>query len=264
MQIVYLPNGTACYLKEKIGNKYVINKIYEFEDEEYGIQETIDDQDIIVDKVYNSKPTEKIDYEIKELQVKKESLNKEIEELISSKRVLKTDIERITKTQIDNKKFIINRTEIMNAKTLALFPQRSTMPLLLDGEKKNFRGLKVNFEIQISNGEERKWGYKLYYDYGNDYGQYLCEKYGILINPTEEEIANTIRKRLSEIKFDDYAIAATDDKYLTEDLLKIKKNYLKEKNEKEVENLKRVLRQTQEKLDSITLELINIQPTITI
>ena len=89
-------------------------------------------------------------------------------------------------------------------------------------------------------------------------------KLRILINPTEEEIANTIRKRLSEIKFDDYAIAATDDKYLTEDLLKIKKNYLKEKNEKEVENLKRVLRQTQEKLDSITLELINIQPTITI
>lgn len=30
-ELVYLINGQACYLKEKIGEKYIVNKVFESE-----------------------------------------------------------------------------------------------------------------------------------------------------------------------------------------------------------------------------------------
>lgn len=255
MKTVYLSNGQACYLKEEIAGKFIVNKIYEFEDEDWGAQETTDNQDIVVDKVFYKKPTAKISAEVKELQIKKQHEIKEIQELNNEKRKLRYEIEQITRTQINNEKFIINRSELMEAKTLVLFPKDRIMPYTLNDEGKSLRGLKVSFEIKISDGVQRAWGYKLYYDYGNDYGQYLCEKYGILINPTQEEIDNTIIKRLAEIKFKDEQIAATDDKYLTDDLLKIKRNYLEASRVKKKESLEKTLKETQAKLNSLITEL---------
>lgn len=36
MEIVYLSNGQECYLKEKIGKKFIVNKIFSYQDEEMG------------------------------------------------------------------------------------------------------------------------------------------------------------------------------------------------------------------------------------
>lgn len=251
MELVYLSNGQACYLKEQIGNKYVVNKIFEYEDEETGWQEIEDTNDILVDVVFKNKPIQKIDDEIKALQEKKkEELNK-ISELERQKRTLEYEILKITRTQISNEKFIVNKTELLNATTLALFVKDQIMPITLTNTEKSFRGLRLAFTIELSNGQERSWGYKLYFEDRYTSGDYLCEKYGILINPTEEEIDATIRKRVLEFKFSDYWIKTTDDKYLTPDLIIRKTDLIRTEKEKKREDLEKLLKETQEKLSKL-------------
>lgn len=251
MELVYLSNGQACYLKETIGNKFIVNKIFEYEDEENGLQEIEDGNDNVVDKIFHSKPIEKIASELKELQSKKQEYLNAISELESKKRTLKYEVEQITKTQISNSKFILNRTELLNAATLALFVKDRIMPITLNNKERSFRGLKLSLSIEISTGTERRWGYKLYDDYAGTSGDYLCEKYGILINPTEEEIDTTIRKRLLEFKFSDYCLKSVDDKYLTAELLSTKNAFIKNEKIKEKENLEKELLKITEKLSKL-------------
>lgn len=254
MELVYLSNGQACYLKEKIGRKYVVNRIFEYEDEEHGWQEIQDTtNDILVDMVFKSKskPIEKIATEIKELLAKKQKELTSISELRKQKDQLKYEIEQITKTQISQNKFIVNRTELLNAKTLVLFIKDRIMPITLMDKDRSFRGLTLTLNIELSTGTERSWGYKLYYDSSYSSGDYLCEKYGILINPTEEEVENTIKKRLLEFKFSDYWIQKTDDKYLTPELITHKNGLIQSGNIIEREKLEKILKETQEKLSKL-------------
>ncbi len=136
---------------------------------------------------------------------------------------------------------------------MALFPKNMVMPYIRKSEDKSMRGLKVISEISIADGSERSWGYKLYYDYNDSYGEYLCEKYGILIDPTQEEIDAVIVKRLSELKFSEHQIACVEDRYLSEKLLSEKNAYLEEKKAKDkaskeaqIEKLKQELLKLQE------------------
>lgn len=250
MELVFLSNGQSCYLKEKIGNKYIVNKVFEYEDEENGWQEVQDANDIVVDAVFYKPPVEKIDAEIKELQLKKKQILSEISELENKKRTVKNEVEQITKTQVANSKFIINRSDLINAKTLALFMKDRPLPKLMDSNNRSFRGLKVSLTVEISTGFERSWGYQLYYDYDGS-SDYLCEKYGILINPTQEEIDAMIVKRLAEFKFSDHWMKSVDDKYLTADLLKAKNEYLSSERIKEKERLEKQILETQEKLSKL-------------
>lgn len=250
MELVFLSNGQACYLKEKIGSKYIVNKVFEYEDEENGWQEVQDVNDIVVDAVFYKPPIEKIDAEIKELQLKKKQTLSEITELESKRQTVKNEVEQITKTQVSNSKFIINRSDLINAKTLALFMKDRPLPKLMDSSNKSFRGLKVLLTVEILTGLERSWGYSLYYDYDGS-SDYLCEKYGILINPTQEEIDDIIVKRLSEFKFSDYWMNGVDDKYLTAEQLKKKNEYLESKRVKEKEKLEKELSEIQKKISNL-------------
>lgn len=250
MRLVFLSNGQACYLKEKIGSKYIVNKVFEYEDEEYGWQAIRDANDIVVDAVFSKPPIEKIDAEIKELQLKKKQTLSEISELESKKQTVKNEVDQLTKTQISNSKFVINRSDLINAKTLALFVKDRPLPKLMERSNKSFRGLKVKLEIEISTGLEKSWGYNLYYDY-DGCSDYLCEKYGILINPTQEEIDAVIIKRLSEFKFSDYWMKSVDDKYLTTEQVKQKNEYLESEKVKEKEKLEKQILEMQEKLSKL-------------
>jgi len=251
MELVYLSNGQACYLKEQIGNKYVVTKIFEYEDQEYGWQEIEDTNDILVDAVFKNKPIQKIDDEIKTLQAKKKEELNNISVLEKQKKTLEYEIDKITKTQITNGKFIVNRTELLNATTLALFVKDRIMPITLTNTEKSFRGLKLSLTIELSSGIERSWGYNLYYENIYEGGDYLCEKYGILINPTQDEIDATIRKRILEFKFSDYWLKTVDDKYLTPDLIIQKTAIIRSEKEKKRDDLEKLLKETQEKLSSL-------------
>lgn len=122
------------------------------------------------------------------------------------------------------------------------------MPKVFDSKDKRFAGLKVSMETTVGSSEERYWGYKLYFDEFYSSGDFLCPKYGILINPTENEIEETIKKRLLEFKFDDYKIARIEDKYLTPSQIEIKNAYLVNERLKEKEKLDKQLVEIEEKL----------------
>lgn len=251
MELVYLTNGQACYLKEKIGEKFIVNKVFEHE-QYYGddseMVEFIDENDIVVDVIFKAPPAPKFSNEVAELIKKKDELQNDVRLLTSEKLKLSNEVAKLNTTKITKNKFILNKTELINAKTIALFSKDGVMPKVMDSENKNFRGLKVSMETTISSNEERYWGYKLYFDEGYSSGDFLCPKYGILINPTENEIEETIKKRLLEFKFDDYKIARIDDKYLTQSQIEIKNTYLANEKLKEKEKLDKQLVEIQEKL----------------
>lgn len=255
MELVYLANGQSCYLKEKIGEKFIINKIFEYEqfygDGDSEMVEIVDESDVVVDEIFKTPPTQKFSSEVSELIKKKDELQKDIKSLLYEKSSLRKEIENLTKTKIENDKFILNKTELINAKTLALFAKDSIMPMVLDSKDKMFSGLKVSMETNILTNGENYWGYKLWFNGDYQSGNFLCPKYGILINPTEDEIEETIKKRLSEFEFPNYKIAAVDDKYLTESQIAIKNSYLSKKQEEEREKLKKNIAEIQEKLNRL-------------
>lgn len=248
MEVVFLSNGQACYLKEKIGNKFIVNKIFEFEDYENGWQEIPDTNDIVVDVIFNKPPIEKINTQLKELEIQKKQILSEISELKREKTSIKRELEEITKTQITNNKFILNRSDLINAKTLALFIKDRPMPMVMTDNDKSFRGLKISLIVEIKTGEERSWGYILYTDYGISSSHYLCEKYGFLVNPTQEEIDDVIIKRFTEFTFPDYLLKDVPDKYLTPELLKQKNERLSIERENEKIKLNKQLQETKERL----------------
>lgn len=251
MELVYLTNGQACYLKEKIGEKFIVNKVFEHE-QFYGddseMVEFIDENDIVVDVIFKAPPIPKFSSEVAELIKEKDELQQDVRLLKSERSKLSNEVAKLTTTKTTKNKFILNKTELINAKMLALFPKDSIMPKVFDSKDKRFAGLKVSMETTVGSNEERYWGYKLYFDEGYSSGDFLCPKYGILINPTEEQIEETIKKRLSEFKFDEYKIARVDDKYLTQSQIEIKNTYLSNEKLKEERKLNEQLVEIQEKL----------------
>ena len=246
MERVYLKNGQECYLNEKIGNRFIISKIYIYD--EY---ESIGDEEI-VNEIFINPPKEKINSEISELELKKKTIQSEISILNGDRNKLKSEVLTLTKTKIDSEKFVINRSDILKAKELVLFPKDKVMPIVRKSEDKSFRGLKVVIDISIADGKERVWGYKLYYDYNDSYSEYLCDKFGILINPTQKEIDDVIEKRLAQIEFSDYSISVVPDEYLSIDLLNRKNLYLEneritkqQSKERQIEKLKKELENLQ-------------------
>lgn len=256
MKTVYLKNGQQAYLKEQIGERFIINRINYYVDYYDGDNEReveIEGDDEIVNEIFENPPKAKIDSEITELESKKKSIEEAISKLNNDKSKLSLEVAQISRTKVDAEKFVINRSDILKAKSLALFPKDSVMPIIKKSEDKSMRGLRVTLDISIADGKERSWGYKLYYDYNDHYSQYLCEKYGILIDPTQEEIDAVIVKRLSELKFSEHQIACVEDRYLSEKLLINKNAYLEDKKAKdkaskeaEIKKLKQELLRLQE------------------
>lgn len=251
MELIYLANGQACYLKEKLGEKYIVNKIYEQEHyygEDSEMVEFVDETDIVVDAIFKTPPIPKFSEEVTQLIKTKKELQNSISSLTLEKSKLSREVEILTKTKISNNSFILNKTELINAKKLALFPKDRVMPKVLSNREKRFSGLKVSMEVKISSYEERYWGYALTYDGGYSYGDFLCPKYGILIDPTDEEIEETIKKRLIEIEFSESEIASVDDKYLTPSQIGVKNSYITNKKLKEKEKLQKQLIEIQDNL----------------
>lgn len=249
METVYLKSGQACHLIEKIGEKFIVAKLYE--QTSYDGEETleIDGESIVVNEVFSTPPIEMIATEIKDMEAQKEALQVELSELNLSRLYIKNDIAQLTKNQVNSEKFIINKTDLLNAKTIALFHKDRIMPFLLDKNDKSFYGLKMSIEIKIGVNEERSWGYKMYFDCSNNYGDFLCPKYGFIINPTQEQIDDTIKKRVMEFDFSTYYLKETDDKYLTDELRQKKRNYIDDENRKKKNKLIVDIQDMQKKLE---------------
>jgi len=256
MKTVYLKNGQQANLIEQIGERFVIQRIMSYENYDYegnAYPCEVEGADEVVNEIFDNPPKDKIDSKILELEEKKKNVEAEILELQADKRKLSLEISQLGTTKINSEKFIVNRTDILNAKTLALFPKNKILPIIHDKEKRSFRGLKVTLSVEISTGKQNAWGYQLYEDWDSS-SDYLCEKYGILINPTQEEIDEVIVKRLSEFEFDSRQISYVDDKYLSDKHLGIKKAYLENEKAKKIADNKSQIANLKKQLEKLETE----------
>lgn len=256
MRTVYLKNGQQANLIEQIGDRFVVQRImtyenYDYEGSAYPCE--IEGNEEVVSEIFENPPKHKINAEIISLEEKKKNIESEINALKNEKSKLNIEVANATRTKIDSERFIINRSDLLKADTLALFEKNRIMPMIKEKDVKSFRGLKVILEIEVSTGKERCWGYKLYEDY-NSSGDFLCEKYGILINPTQEEIDVVIKKRLVEFEWEDRQLCNVDDKYLSERQIEVKNIYLENEKQKslvqkrnQIESLKKQLEQLESK-----------------
>lgn len=203
-------------------------------------------------ELFDNPPIEKVNKDVQELNMKLKEICDEISEKKKELFSLKQEVAKTTKTQIDNQKFIINRSELLNANSLVLFPQRRIEPFIIKNEDhyNRLRELKIQLFISLSSGEERSWGYKIYHE-SSDYSEYLDEKYGYLINPTDEDIKSHSIMRQSVIKFDDDVIKRTPDNLLSEENLLRKSEILKEIKENEKKKLEDELEKTKKRLSEI-------------
>jgi hypothetical protein len=258
----YLQDGTKVNVVDELPDgRFIVNKYYEVyynyevEDKTY-TEEEVGKEAVVVDKVYFGKaPTEKIDKQIVELQKKISSLITEIGNLRKEKSELETTVKSIQKTQIDENKFIINRSELLKAKSLVMFRKDRIEPMVRHAEEKSMRGLKLNLNIELVDGSERAWGYSIYEDYTSS-SDYLCPKYGYLIDPTEEEIMDVVKKRNEIYQFSDWTISVTPDKYLNEEQLKIKNSQILLKKQTDIEKYEEVIKQHKLNIEK-NLEYIN-------
>ena len=153
MKTVYLRNGQQANLVEQIGERFVIQRImtYENYDPEYGTHDVeIEGDQEVVSEVFENPPKQKIDSEILELETKKKSIESEIQNLKNDRSKLTLEVNSIQRTKVDSERFIINRSDIMKAKEIVLFPKDRVMPIVKKAEDKSMRGLKVIFEIAIA------------------------------------------------------------------------------------------------------------------
>lgn len=217
MRTVYLRNGTAVYLHEEVsGGRYLVEPIYLYDDfAGENVSEGGTGEMQIVTEIYNKAPVELVDAEFSMACDKLEKMNEEIIKINNEKYKLSHQIEETQRTIVNNEKFIINKSELRNAKRIALFPKDEIMPWVMD---KDLSALKISFNFRINENGERSWGYKIYKEVsvGYQHDRFLDEKYGVMVNPTDDEIEERIRVRLSELTFSEREMDDIDHKYLTE------------------------------------------------
>lgn len=259
MNYKYLNTGMQVIIEEETENSFFVRPVLTAETEDYeGRYEEIevygDMIKVAKNQLFDKAPTEKHDSEIEAKNQKLEELKKEI--LVKSEELskIKQEIYRDNLTKVNEERFIINRSEIMKAESIAFFPESRINPIIRKSQDKNFRGLKLSTVIEISSGEERNWGYSLYFDYESS-SDYLDKEFGLVINPTEEKLIEISLQRQEKKKFEDWHIMRADDKYLSEEnkqkkneLWKLEKANEIEKTKKQIEEAKLHLQNLETKL----------------
>lgn len=248
----YLKTGQEVTIEAQTETEVFVRPIMIIEDYENNFEYEGEIIKVKPNEIFDKPPIEKINEEIKEKINELNSIKNLITENNKELSKINYDITQATKTKIDKEKFIINRSEFLTAKTFVLFPSGKIEPMTLNsGNFNNFRGLKISLSIEIYNGEESSWGYKLYSDYGNSFSEHLDKEYGFLLNPTEEEIIELCFKRQTIKKFDDWTIKRTDDKYLIPENIIKKQELIKSDNAVEILKLENEIKQKTEQLTKL-------------
>lgn len=229
MQTVYLKDGTQCRLVSKQDNGYLVEPfmMYATEDGDY-------DSDLsgilkIVTEVFHKAPIELIEAECQKVYDRIGILTQERDKLQQEKNELSIEVNKLNRQKTDLTKLTFNRSDIKNAKRIVAFPRGNIAPFILD--PKNRHKLTLSIEISDYDPKIRAWTYRLYGDDNWSSGDYFDEQFGIKCDISDEEISAIVSNRLATIKFDDYAVKRTDDKWLNHEYIERKNNILVKEKE---------------------------------
>lgn len=237
MEIVFLRGGDKCALHQKLdNNEFLVERYEEFQCYESGdYAEELSGVRFVVKEIFSSAPTTSLENSVKNLLEQQTTLAEEVMKLKGEKAQLDYQLANIKKTVIDKEKFIIDRSEILNAKEIVVFTNEGIMPIRKSDQMYGFR-LVLTYEVRT--GEEVGWSYTLYHEDGRfDYGKHIDKQDGYLINPTEDEVDAIIFSRVERYKDKLHMLERVPEKYLSDEIKVALVAEKKDKNKKELERI---------------------------
>ena len=221
MKVAYLKNGEQVQLNETLSNgDFVIQRILVYEDFEGFVTEEPCGIKEVVKKVFLKPPIDKKHNDFINLIEKIEVKNKELMQVEKELYAAKCDIRKNKNYKTNLEKHIINNSELRKAKRITVFCKHKAYTLATE---KEIKSLRLTYTISTWDSKLENWICRLDYDGRGFSNETINQKYGILINATDDEILRIHREIIAESKdISDYDLKYISDESLTEELLKRK------------------------------------------
>lgn len=257
---VYLRNGEAVELHDTITDgQYIIERLFYYEGYDSSISCDPNGIREVVSEIFMKPPLEKRHEELNDIIERTEIKKKELQEIESRIRNAKIELLETEKQKTDIEKHIINRSELLNAKTITVFDGYKPQTLTEQSEKKS---LYLTYSISVYDGKFNGWIYELDYEGRKGHNRYINLEHGILIDATEDEIleiGKQIVKNKKEIS--DYDLKRVDilpDEYLTDELKQRRFELVNQDKLNVIEKQKNRIKEEQEKLQKLKEKLWQI------
>lgn len=257
METAYLSSGEKVIVHEKVTKGYVVEKVVRYEQyetesvEEYGCGVSE-----IVGNVYKSPPRDVYEKQYEQVLEKLNSASIEYQTLVSNKKQIEYQIANLSKTKIDKEEFILDLSDFRKAKSVAFFSKDSINPVT-DKKEENgygtFRGTKITISIKVSDGTQNAWGCRVYDEHHN--WDHHIEENGIVFDKTEEELLQITKERANSRTWNDGQVLRTPDYWLSESLLKRKKEIHEREEKRKIEEKKSKVESLRKEADALENEL---------
>ena len=250
-ETAYLRNGEEVILHQILPQKkgFIIERMYKYFD--YDDNETFEPCGTkeCVEEVFSKTPIEKKQQDLVDIT---EQINAKREELAMIQRSVldyERDVSNLKSTKTDLKNHIINRSELLSAKRLTVFCGYTPYDLKVG----NKGGISLYYSIELNNGSISAWAYKIYEDGYTTAHESINEKYGILVDATDEEILEIGKQIVKDAKdIRDWDLKnKIPEEYLTEELKLRKKLLLQKEAKEEIESLKKDIERKQLKISKL-------------
>lgn len=238
-EIVYLEDGQECLLVSKTDDYYIVRPFYL--DGGYNYSEDYTDvsgesvtlgEEILVKLIFDKPPVIKYNTEITKLLLDKDTLLMNINKLKNEERDLKRKVEASGKKLVDKNNFIINKTELVEAKTIAIFYRNFITPKLYKRNRDvKDSSLMLNFKVNLSKpkNEGCNYTYQIYDDGDTSSNTQICDMDGYVVDYDPKEIIATIKKRIKLYPNNIHSLYDLDDELLDDELKLIKQEQIKNK-----------------------------------
>lgn len=246
----YLRNGEAVELHETLENgQFIIERLFYYEDYEGNGKSEPNGIKEVVKEVFMKPPIEKKHDDLIKIIEKTEAKNKELAEIETQIRAAKSELRESEKHKTDINKHVINRSEILKAKSITVFIDYKAYTLTDDKEK---RSLRRSYSINIWEGKFNSWVYELDWEGRIGMRKNINPKYGLVFDATEEEILEICKQIVKDKdEVSDWDLRRTDllpDAYLTDELKQRRAELLKKERLNDIENQEQKIKDEQEKL----------------
>lgn len=278
-KIVYLCDGRKAELLQKYGEKaYSVQLfksysryIYDEDMDEEEIYEALSEEKIVVEEIFAKPPRDIFDKQCEDAHDNYERVMKQTVESGKKNNQLRSEIGVLEKTKTNLEKMIINQGELRKAERITIFVEKRVMPISFSRKRgfgvpedvfpqdKDRYGLQITMTYKIQDGIPTTWQYELVN--GSSYtssSSVVDNQYGIMVDLSDAEIDSLTKKRAASKPteyFDSWALKNTNDEFLTESLIGVKKEYVARDNAARIKNIEESIAKQQKELS----ELLNKQ-----
>lgn len=247
--IYYLRNGEEVILHQRIDeNTFVVERMVVYHNYDGDEECEPSGEKTIVKEIFKTPPVEKKQEEFNSILDKIDVKNNELRGIENQLYAAKRELSNCEKQTTDIKKLIINKGELKKAERISFFDKgKPCAPLSIS--KEEGKSLMLTYRLEVNGDDERAWSCGVDYDGRRGSSDSVDMEYGLIINATDEkliEISKERLKKLTEIR--DWDLNRTDNKYLTEELVKRKLEYEKNQKTNEIDSLEAEIKSKKEKV----------------